>query len=93
MRRRGVQEAFAASTNTCAGVPPTPRATHGVTEANGQFPSADGLALCSSSCSTGACPPPGSCQETVSQTWYANGIAVRNNAIAYGCTDITVNGQ
>ncbi len=88
-----VQEAFTAGVDGCAGVPATPRATSGVTQANGEFPTADTLALCSSSCSTGACPPPGSCQETVGQTWYANGLAVRNNAVAYGCAKITVNGQ
>jgi hypothetical protein len=88
-----VQEAFTAGIDSCAGVPATPRATHGVTQANGEFPTADTLALCSASCSTGACPPPGSCQDTVSQTWYANGLAVRNNAVAYGCTNIAVNEQ
>ena len=84
-----VSEDLAPGVNTCA-VTPTPRG--GQTDSSGEVSQPDQLVLCTSACSTGVCPPPGSCQLAVTQKWYANGILVRTNSLVYGCKSITVNG-
>lgn len=88
-----VTEAFTAGSNSCSGVPAMPAPGGGTTATDGEFNQPDHLLLCSPSCSTGQCPVPGSCQLSVTQRWYANGILVRTNALAYGCKNIAVTQQ
>ncbi|MGH3166387.1 MAG: hypothetical protein ACRDN0_10900 [Trebonia sp.] len=88
-----VAESFTPGSDACGVATNVPNATKTATESDGDFASADTLALCSTACSTGACPVTGSCALTVTQTIEANGISVRTNALDYGCTNITVNRQ
>jgi hypothetical protein len=83
-------EAFTPGTNTCNAAMHT---RGGATLADGEFNAPDQLVMCSNACSSGACPPPGSCVLDETQRWYANGLLVKTNSLAYGCTTITWNGE
>jgi YD repeat-containing protein len=93
--RMTVSESFTAISNSCGG-PPTPNPTTGaITDPTGTFPGNDLLALCSTAClpADSSGNPTGSCSLQVNQTWSANNLAVRTNAINYSCSNITVTPQ
>ena len=82
-----VVESFSPISNSCAGVPNTPTATSGQTNADGVF-GPDDLYVCSSSClpANGSGQPTGACSVKVSQTWRANGYSVQTKTITYTCS-------
>lgn len=92
--RMFVSESFTPVSNSCGGQN-TPVATSGTTDPTGTFPGVDLLALCSTTClpADASGNPTGSCSLQVSQTWSANNLAVRTNAINYSCNNITVTPQ
>lgn len=88
-----IAEGFVPGSDSCGTQTGMPVATQTATDSNGDFAKADTLALCSTACPTGSCPPAGSCALSVTQTISANGVGVRTNALGYACAQITVNGQ